>query len=283
MTFIKGVDRVTSGILSNFLISLRSWQSYVPDSSYLAIEIDGPEDETPALAKSLCKRYGVIPIIIHPRSKDKYWNKCRALNHCIRQTSEDTDIIMQLDVDMILHPDHVAIAADRFDQGGRILYQCFNRSLTEPVILHEGHGQKAADQWEALKPLSRYVPTGAELEEPRHSNPYDVDGPPSKAHGPCQAAHRAWWYYIGGYDENINGWGADDADIVRRASLTGRRTVWAPDDIHLYHQKHPRLHQGVSEEERKERMKHNLHNRRYSYRKYGEKSYRRNRGNWGGI
>jgi len=283
MTFLKGMDRVEGGILENFLISLRTWQSCIPHESFLAIESEGPEDETPKHASALCDKYGVIPIIVCPRKDDKYWNKCRGLNHCIRYSNEHSDIIMQLDVDMILHPDHMAIAADRFDSGGRILYQGTNRALVEPITVTAARGQEAADQWEQLIPKSRYVPTGDELEEPRHSNPYDIDGPPSKAHGPCQAAHRAWWFYIRGYDEVINGWGADDADIVRRASLTGRSIVWAPDDIHMFHQKHPRLWQDVSEEEKEERMQHNLRNRIHSYRKFHHKAFRRNRTGWGGC
>lgn len=278
ITFLYGKSRLQL-VLHNYLVSLRQWQTVTPDESWLAVEPTGPDDDTPEVARKMCEPFGMQVIRVEPKPTDKYWNKCRALNHAIRATSPEIDIIMQVDVDMILHPRHIEKALQSFAGEKKALYLCPNRSLTHEVIISE---KEPLAQWERLHKVAQYVPTGEELENPRMSNP-DGIGPPSKSWGVCQAAQRKWWFYIRGYDEFINGWGSDDADIVRRAGITKRPKVWAPEDLLCFHQQHPRRNDNVTEEEKLKRGARARKNRRRSFEAYYLKQFKRNLGGWGGI
>lgn len=276
-TFLYGKSRLEL-VLLNYLISLRKWQTQTPVESFLAVEPEGPEDDTPEVAREMCEPYGVQVIRVEPKESDRYWNKCRALNHAIRASSPNVEILMQIDVDMILHPKHVETALDNFHKDKKILYMCPNLSLNEDVEIEEDWTK---EDWEELHQLSTYVPSGDELPVPQLSNPNGI-GPPSKSFGVCQAAQRKWWFYIRGYDEFINGWGSDDADVVRRASLTKRPKVWGPEEVTCFHQRHPRRSDNVSSEEKDRRGARARKNRRRSYEAYYSGQFKRNLGGWGG-
>ena len=59
--------------------------------------------------------------------------------------------------------------------------------------------------------------------------------------GGCQCMHREKFNALSGYNENMIGWGSEDVELLKRASLMGLKVVWlgeTPGTINLFHQHH---------------------------------------------
>jgi len=278
MTFLYGKDRL-GRVLRNHLTSLREWQTITPDESWLVVEPEGPDDDTPEAARELCEPLGVKVIRVTPKEADPYWNKARGINHAIRASDPSVDILMQVDADMILHPQHIEKLILHFMLDGCTFYLVKNHSLVDPV---EFTGEDPPSIYQELADKAVYVPLGCELDPPTTRNPFSPIGPPSKGVGGCQAAMRKWWFKAKGYDELFTGWTGHDSDLRRRATASGRKITWAPPGYEMLHQPHPRMcHQ--TPEEQVERQAHTDRLYMHSLRLAAKKRWKRNGKEWGGL
>lgn len=235
--FHYGTARL-DGILENHLKSLR-WQKRQPDEIIIVDEAYNEDSSSAERIREtlshLCHKYGARLIQIEPRPEDRYWNKPRAVNAGVRRTSEDIDIVINLDLDMVLHPSLLESVHQSFQQDPASFVMCWNRSLPEPVELPDSFDPKA---WKDLAAKSIFIPRGTK-EKPIQFHPV---GPASQSTGCLQAATRAWWHKVRGYDEDFSGPGGKDGDLARRAELAHRWRVWlgwgeGPDSL-LLHQYH---------------------------------------------
>jgi len=91
--------------------------------------------------------------------------------------------------------------------------------------------------------------------------------------GGCQCMHIEDWHKLRGYNEQYEGWGAEDIDIVKRADLAKMKIEWlgdTPEKVMLFHQPHPRNKIEL------------FGNRSINIKKYwSSKSYCVNSENWG--
>ena len=93
--------------------------------------------------------------------------------------------------------------------------------------------------------------------------------------GGCQCLHIDDWHRLGGYNEQFEGWGVEDIDIVKRADIAKMQTVWlgdTPEKVMLFHQPHARNKIEL------------FGNRSVNIRKYwSSKTFRVNPDGWGNI
>ena len=61
---------------------------------------------------------------------------------------------------------------------------------------------------------------------------------PAWCFGSFTATDRAWLESVRGFDESYVEWGAEDADLVERAKISGKREVWIENEASSYHQWH---------------------------------------------
>lgn len=133
------------------------------------------------------------------------------------------------------HPESDIIATVSAD----IMY---GRKMTEAILV------RLERQPGLVMAATRRLPSEADLTVPFFPEnwkklcvlaaPWGVSG---RGTGTVQAAHREWWWKVGGYDEAyVGGLGGPDTDLMERARLDGQPLLRIPwTEVQTLHQWHP--------------------------------------------
>lgn len=189
------------------------------------------------------------------------WRKPLCVNFAVRRTAEDVDVVATFDVDMILHPETLAEVERVFAGNPRSYVMCPNRSLP-PGAPWPGW------TYDELRSRARTV-TWEGKRSP--------GGPPSEGWGAMQAATREWWFDVRGLDEDMELWGSEDHDLLKRAKMSGLTSKWLPRELAALHQWHE-AHQNLKTPEIK-RAK--ARNHLLSTQRLKKGQFRRNSAGWG--
>jgi hypothetical protein len=195
---------------------------------------------------------------VPPCGKKETWCKGRLVNDVAsRLHTRSETIIIQIDADMILAPNALELVLDEFSKEPRSFVIAENRSLPKDYAPFLPMGMIP---WEELYEKAIHIP---------FSQGKRSIGPPSESRGCLQAYPLSWLADIGGHDENLEIYGADDVDLWRRAKLSKLNCVkLGPIMLHQYHEI------DYVDEEQLKRIKNA--NERYSTRAHMERRIKRN-------
>lgn len=182
----------------------------------------GSQPAINAELETLCREMGATLLV--RGEPDQPWNKSRALNIGIRATWPDVPFLMTMDADMILAPNFLEVVLDRLKREPPALALCRSADLPRNAALPE---QGAL--------LARFDRLAAQAHL-RHRG----------GTGGIQAASRAFFFAVRGYDEDLLWWGAMDGDMVNRARVMGLQIEWIEAHTTMLHQWHPRKHLGLT-------------------------------------
>lgn len=202
-------------------------QSKLPDEVLFAD--DGSREDTKSLIDEFRKRMS-IPVK-HIWQEDKGFRKAMILNKAIAQT--DADYIIQIDGDCIPHrhfvADHIENAtADIYTYGTRIniLKKYVDDVFAKELINFNFFSKEIKNKTRAI-----YQKRLAKL----YDKTYDYVG---KVRG-CNISYwRQDILAINGYNEDFEGWGMEDSEMVMRLhnnGLKGRRLRNIGFVFHIYH------------------------------------------------
>lgn len=202
-------------------------QSCLPDE--ILIADDGSTDETRNLIETLAKDIRVP--VRHFWQEDIGFRKAKILNKAI--ASSTADYIIQIDGDCILHPsfiaDHINAA-----QKGSYLYGSRVNILPEFVAGVLKSGQIAFNLFsKEIKNKTRtlHIPLISKLYKPHQ-------GISKKFRGCNVSFWREGFIAVNGYNEDYEGWGREDSDLVIRMGNNGvkaRRLRYAGILYHIHH------------------------------------------------
>ena len=197
--------------LANCLRSLR-WQTAPTAKVQLVLSDFGSEPRHAASIRKLADEMGAV---VARTDTDEVWNRSRALNIGIQ--AADAPIVMCTDADMIFAPNFLAsvLQAHADEPNSMVVSRCHD--LPESV---------AEQPWQVAD-----FPTLLERASLR-----DTTGT-----GACQAAPRAFFEQVRGYDEAFKYWGAEDDDMLHRARKSGLQVTWLPGTTAMLHQWHPTM------------------------------------------
>ena len=227
-------------VTSSLLISTYNWpealnlvlksvldQTRLPDE--ILIADDGSREET----KVVINRYKVlfsIPVK-HIWQEDNGFRKSKILNKAIAET--DSDYIIQIDGDCILHPkfvsDHLnAAQKGQYLYGSRVnilpkfVTEIFQNGITKFNIFSKEIKNKAR---------TLHIPFLASLYKKHHGI--------SKKFRGCNVSYwRSDFVAVNGYNEDFEGWGREDSDLVIRIGNLGvlaKRLRYAGIVYHIHH------------------------------------------------
>lgn len=200
---------------------------------------DGSRAETAELVAAWQVRYGHR--LLHVWQEDDGFRLARIRNLATSRASGE--YLIYLDGDCIVQPDfirrHRALAAPgNMVTGGRILLE---RGLTEDLCGHrvwdfKEFRRKAVGYW-LQRQLNKWLPLWMKFGD-SGCRLY-----PTFKWRRIKGCNMAAWRHdvlrIGGFDEEIRGWGHEDADFVFRlfdAGIQRKSGSWATEVLHLWHQ-----------------------------------------------
>lgn len=203
--------RNRSGVrLENCLRGLRWQQGLSTDDVDILISDFGSAPEHRDAVATLAKAYGAR---VQHTQVEGLWNRSRALNIGVKRATGRFTLCT--DVDMVMAPTFLRVLMDEQDAlGGRGLLLCQSRDLgpeTEGKVIE-------LSEYETYLRMTSMRPT------------YGMGG--------CQCAETNWFHSVRGYDEKYTYWGAEDADLVRRAERDGRIVQWVTEKTAMMHQWH---------------------------------------------
>ena len=193
-----------------------SWQDRPPSSVIVVSHGSAPAFDA-ALGR-LCEAAGFTFAAIGKQSDP--WCKPRALNHGLRLCPGTLPFCMTLDADMILAPNMLDLVARTLETAAPpgAIALCRSRDLPRGTALAE-----------EARPLRAQLPALLRCGRLRGR----------QGCGGIQAAPRAFFDAVGGYDEGFTLWGEEDREMLDRASAFGLRPVWLEDQSFILHQWHP--------------------------------------------
>ncbi|MCS6798828.1 MAG: glycosyltransferase [Myxococcota bacterium] len=195
--------------LDNCLRSLR-WQRDVGGPVEIVISDYGSDPPHAEAIDALARRHEAR-VARTPRVG--LWNRSRALNVGIRAAGAPH--VLCTDADMIFAPDFLATVIGVLRDEPRAFVLCRCRDLPPEVPEQPW----TVDDFPSLLARARW----------RHA----------LGVGACQAAARAFFERVRGYDERYVHWGYEDRDMVARAERAGLRIVWIHERTSMLHQWHP--------------------------------------------
>jgi glycosyltransferase involved in cell wall biosynthesis len=194
---------------------------------------DGSSDDSEELVKNHQKNFPCI--LKHVWQEDNGFRVAASRNNGINELSEDTDYVVIIDGDMILHPsfieDHVYFAEKNcFTQGSRVLIseekttQILSRGEINSIISFFSKGIRKRKNTIYLRFFSSLL-----------------DRPNKQLKG-IRACNMGFWkkdlYSVNGFNEKFVGWGREDSEIVVRLFNKGimRKNIkFSAIAYHLYH------------------------------------------------
>jgi len=176
------------------------------------------------------------------------WNRSAALNRGIIKAK--TQFIMGSDLDMIYHPDFLSIATQNLNSQSYVVHH-IARQLKK-MELPSLEIKMRENNWEFF-----------------HSNSKSRTGGGT---GACQIIPRSKFFYLGGYDEIYEHWGAEDDDMRYRLRQVNMKEVSISNLTNFYHQWHPT--------NKKNRIKINANRNYFATSKTPNFSVIRNGGSW---
>jgi len=207
-------------------------QTVLPDEVLIAD--DGSSDETRQLidsfiAKDLCK-------VIHVWHEDKGFRKAVILNKAVAKSG--CDYIIQIDGDCIMHPEFIADHKKNMLQN---TYLYGTRATITKDALPRIFNEKQTKYHYFSKDIKKRSRT---LHSPLLSMMYRPHKGFSSNFRGCNVSFwRQDFLDINGYNENFEGWGREDSDLVIRLGNKGvmaRRLRYAAIVYHIYHPENPR-------------------------------------------
>lgn len=195
---------------------------------------DGSDPRTQALIADLAPGYPTP--LRHLRQEDRGFRAARARNRGIAVARGD--YVLLLDGDMLLHPDfiadHAALAEPGFFlQGGRIKA---DRAESERLLAGgvPRFSPRAPAHWRDFDGLRRHYAFRA---------PWLARWKARSRHGGrVMSCNMSFWrndlLRVNGFDERMEGYGAEDRELAARlqnAGLRRRALKWAALAVHLWH------------------------------------------------
>ncbi len=200
--------------IQNCLTSLR-WQPEGAVGEIILVS-HGSRPEIDSELAELCARFGAS--LLRIGSTADPWNKPYALNVGI-QSAASARFVMTMDADMILAPGFAAAVHAQLTREPKSLVLCRSSDLpqstnlpTDPAALRD-----------ALPAARRRATLRGR-----------------KGSGGIQAAERAFFMAVRGYDEDMLYWGAMDNDMLHRAEAAGLKPSWIDEETYMLHQWHMR-------------------------------------------
>jgi hypothetical protein len=241
----------------NALRSLH-WQAVGPPVQVLVVS-HGSQPEVDRELAQICDDEAATLIVVGDPSQP--WNKPVALNTGIRATLPLVPFVMTMDADMILAPNFFEVVLERLSEEPPAFVLCQIADLPPHAVL-PCSCEQLLGAFDTLRAVTKL--------RPRYGT------------GGIQAARRAFFFDIRGYDEDLLWWGAMDGDLVNRARLLGLEIVWIEDRTTMLHQWHPRKHAVLSDPREIEQAKRAW---RYNHQLVQSHSNlaQRNPHGWGGV
>ena len=219
-------------------LCLQSLQTQTDRHFEICIADDGSKPDTTELIRRW-QAQSVVPIR-HDWQEDQGFRKSRILNQAIAHAQGE--YLVFLDGDCIVQPDfiarHRALSAPGFlVTGARVL---LSESITRQLC--------ASREWDAKRfmqqsmmmrmrgQLNKWLPLICKL--PDHVGRHYREFVWRRIKGCNMAAWREDVMRIGGFDEGLEGWGHEDADVVFRLQAAGVRRKsgsWSTEVLHLWH------------------------------------------------
>ncbi len=207
-------------------------QCLMPDEVIIAD--DGSTDETRQLIDGIRAEFE-IPLK-HVWHEDKGFRRAAILNAATREAN-DADFIIYIDGDVILHEhfidDYARMAEPGYYIFGRAVY--LNKSISEAIIRGEILRPSFWQAGVAHRENMLYLPKLSWLTE-RYKR--------SKVYG--GGRNFGTWRFdiimVNGYDEDYEGWGYEDNDLIIRLRNTGlisKAAKFQAIEYHLWHKKRP--------------------------------------------
>lgn len=202
-------------------------QTKIPDEVLIAD--DGSRDETLAVIKKFSETFSVP--VKHFWQEDKGFRKSMILNKAVASTA--CDYIIQIDGDCIMHnkfvEDHMAKA-----QKGMYLYGARVNILPDAV------SKVITDKITSFNYFSKEIKNNTRtLHIPILSKLYGAHKGISKKFRGCNVSYwRKDFIAVNGYNEDFEGWGREDSDLVLRmanAGVLARRLRYAGIVFHIHH------------------------------------------------
>ena len=208
-------------------------QSVIPDEVIIAD--DGSKEETALLIHNLKNKFPVP--LIHIWQPDEGFQLARIRNKGIAKASKE--YILQVDGDLILHKnfveDHLRFSnTGSFVTGSRVIMspelsqQLINSERTEISVFENGIKNKSNGM--------RFPLLSKLMQNMRKDKIYNLRG-----------CNMAFWkkdlVAVNGYNENFNGWGREDSELVARLYNLGlkKKTLkFGGIVFHLYHKENER-------------------------------------------
>jgi hypothetical protein len=233
VTILIGVRDRSDYRIVNALRSIRG-QIEPPGAVKVMVVDYGSEPAGARFVQKLCGRYDADYVRVDASG---IWSRGRCLNVGLRRV--DTTFTMVTDADIVLSPRYVADAVATLREAP------FSVVCASMLDLPEG----SVDAWRAVAldeaPLD--VPSWREQCAPRLDR---------ELHSSIAITYSAYFQLIRGYDEHYEGWGREDADLMRRFRALGlQRRALASSSFYL-HQWHPKF-EGLTDDEQTRSIERN--------------------------
>lgn len=180
---------------------------------------------------------------------DGDWNRSAALNRGMIQTT--TPYVMGSDIDMIYHPNFLEIAVQQLNKNKAYVVHNLARQMRQ-IDLSTLEFKMRENDWNFFQ---------------RNSKDRSGGGT-----GACQIIPRDKFFYLGGYDEVYEHWGAEDDDMRVRLRKINLKEKSISRATNFYHQWHPT--------NKKDRKKINANRKYFAESKAPNFSVIRNGGSW---
>lgn len=203
-------------------------QTYLPDEILLAD--DGSKEQTKQLIEEFQQK-SPVPIR-HFWQEDKGFRKSKILNKTIAETT--SDYIIQIDGDCIMHPKFVE---DHVNSAKKGVYLYGSRVNVLPDFVADVFANKKIkfnlfSNEIKNKTRSLHIPFLSKLYKPH-------EGLSKKFRGCNVSFWREDFLAINGYNEDYEGWGREDSDLVIRMGNKGikaKRLRYSAIIYHIHHQ-----------------------------------------------
>ena len=213
-------------LLERTLASLR-WQTAGRPMQTIVVNHGSTPRICEAL-RSMCAAAGAALIEIGAPSDP--WCKPLALNVGIRASDPALAFVMAMDADMILAPNFLDVVLRKLRENSRRMILCRSSDLSRT---------------QRVPPITELPARFAALQRQTRLRP-------QHGCGGIQAVPRSFLFEVQGYDEDFTWWGAEDRDMLERATCFGLEPTWIDTETAMLHQWHvtrhrdkPRLRQEI--------------------------------------